>query len=29
MKWHNLTVEEALKELDSSRSGLSDEKAKE
>jgi Ca2+-transporting ATPase len=29
MKWHNLTVEEALKELDASRSGLSDEKAKE
>ena len=29
MKWHNLTVEETLKELDASRSGLSDEKAKE
>jgi Ca2+-transporting ATPase len=29
MKWHNLTVEEALKELDASRSGLSEEKAKE
>jgi len=29
MKWHNLTVEEALKELDTSRSGLSEEKAKE
>ncbi len=29
MKWHNLTVEETLKELDASRSGLSEEKAKE
>lgn len=29
MKWHNLTVEKALQELDASRSGLSDEKAKE
>jgi len=29
MKWHNLTVEETLKELDALRSGLSEEKAKE
>jgi Ca2+-transporting ATPase len=29
MKWHNLNVEETLKELDASRSGLSEEKAKE
>ncbi|RJQ38536.1 MAG: HAD family hydrolase [Dehalococcoidia bacterium] len=29
VKWHNLTVEETLKELDASRSGLSKEKAKE
>ena len=29
MKWHNLTVGEALKELDASRYGLSEEKAKE
>jgi len=29
MKWHNLTVEETLKELDTLRSGLSEEKAKE
>ena len=29
MNWHNLTVEEALKNLDSTRSGLSAEKAKE
>lgn len=29
MKWYNLTVEEVLKELDASRSGLSEEKAKE
>jgi Ca2+-transporting ATPase len=28
MKWHNLTVEETLKELDASRSGLSQEKTK-
>ena len=28
-KWHNLTVEAALKELSASRSGLSEEKAKE
>lgn len=28
-KWHNLTVEAALKELDASRSGLSEEKARE
>lgn len=29
MKWHNLTVEEALKELEVSRLGLSEEKARE
>ncbi|MFC2006039.1 cation-translocating P-type ATPase [Chloroflexota bacterium] len=29
MNWHNLTVEEALKNVDSTRSGLSEEKAKE
>lgn len=29
MNWHNLTVEEVLKNLDSTRSGLSEEKAKE
>jgi Ca2+-transporting ATPase len=29
MKWHNLTVEETLKELDASRFGLSDEQAEE
>ena len=29
MKWHNLTVEETLKELDVSRSGLSEETVKE
>jgi Ca2+-transporting ATPase len=29
MKWHNLTIETTLKELETSRSGLSDEKAKE
>src|SRR4030042_2072575 len=29
MKWHNLAVEDTLKELDASRSGLSEEKAKE
>ena len=29
MKWHNLAVEEVLKKLDASRSGLSEEKAKE
>ncbi|MFC1939176.1 cation-translocating P-type ATPase [Chloroflexota bacterium] len=29
MNWHNLTVEEALKNLDSTRSGLSEETAKE
>src|SRR4030043_473990 len=29
MKWHNLTAEEALKKLDASNSGLSEEKAKE
>ncbi len=29
MKWHNLTIEEALKELASSRSGITEEKAKE
>jgi hypothetical protein len=29
MKWHNLTAEEVLKELTASRSGLSEEKAKE
>jgi len=29
VNWHNLTVEEALKNIDSTRSGLSEEKAKE
>jgi len=29
MSWHNLTVEEVLNNLDSTRSGLSEEKAKE
>lgn len=29
MKWHNLTIEETLKELDASRSWLSEEKVKE
>jgi len=29
MNWHNLTVEEVLKNVDSTRSGLSEEKAKE
>jgi len=29
VNWHNLTVEEALKNVDSTRSGLSEEKAKE
>ena len=28
MKWHNLTAEEALESLDSTRSGLSDEEAR-